>query len=305
MSTLGMIGLGQMGLPMSRNLIEAGHTVVGYRRGDASAFAALGGTPAGSAREVAERCDVVFSCIPDDAALEAIVSGPEGIARGDLAGKLLVELSTLSGHAKSLQARRIEDAGGRMLDGAISGLPRMVAERQGVFFVSGEENSFESVKQYLDALSSKVFFMGAFGNAVNAKLCANMLVAINVASSAEALAFGSKLGIPPERLVAALKDGAGASLQFTARAGRMVRGDWDQVMGSTALLNKDVHLIEAKAREADCPVPLLDAAAQIYEQAMERGYGQKDVAAIYAVVADAAGVSVPVAANENRNPEVR
>jgi len=300
-----MIGLGQMGLPMARNLIAAGHTVVGYRRGDTGAFASIGGVPAGSAREVAERCDVVFSCIPDDAALETIVSGPDGIARGDLSGKVLVELSTLSGTVKSLQARRIEDVGGTMLDGAISGLPRMVAERQGVFFLSGDEASFESLKHYLDALSAKVFFMGAFGNAVNAKLCANMLVAINIASSAEALAFGSKLGIPPERLVAALKDGAGASLQFTARAGRMARGDWNEVMGSTALLNKDVHLIEAKAREADCPVPVLDAAAQIYQRAMERGYGQKDVASVYAVVAEAAGISVPDTANEKQNSEER
>lgn len=298
MSTVGMIGLGQMGMPMARNLIGAGHGVVGYRRGKMDAFTAIGGLAAGSAREVAERCDVIFSCIPDDAALEAVVSGPDGLARVDLSGKLLVELSTLSGSAKSLQARAIEQAGGAVLDGAISGLPHMVADRLGVFFLSGDEARFESVKPYLDVLSSKVFFMGAFGNAVNAKLCANMLVAINIASSAEALAFGCKLGIPAENLVAALKDGAGASLQFTARAGRMARGDWDQVMGSTALLTKDIHLIEAKAREADCPVPVLGAAAQIYERAIEQGFGQKDVASVYAVVAEAAGIRSPQATNE-------
>lgn len=299
MTTIGMIGLGQMGLPMSRNLMAAGYTVVGYRRGDQAEFVSAGGQGARSAREVAERCDVILSCIPGEDALTEIVSGPDGIASTPLDGKVLVELSTLSTAAKERQAAQIADLGGDMLDGAISGIPKMVAERQAVFFLSGREGTFAAVRPYLDALSRKVFFMGAFGNALNTKLCANMLVAINIASAAEALAFGAKLGIPPEQLVAALKDGAGASLQFSARAGRMVHGDWHQVMGSTALLAKDIELIAARGQEETCPMPILNAAARIYDKALTDGYGPKDVAAIYAVTANAAGLPVPGTADIN------
>ncbi|RWM45485.1 MAG: NAD(P)-dependent oxidoreductase [Mesorhizobium sp.] len=293
MGVIGMIGLGQMGLPMAANLMKADHTVVGYRRGECADFRALGGIPAASAREVAERCDIILCCIPNEPALEDVVSGVHGIAIGDCSNRIVVELSTLSTSAKTRQADALAAKGGTMLDCAISGIPRMVAERQGVVFASGDEPAFERVRGVLDVVTAKLFYMGAFGTALNAKLCANMLVAINIASTAETLAFGRKLGVDPLRLVEALKDGAGGSLQFTVRAARMATGDWKRVMGSTAMLAKDLHLIEEKSGEIGCPTPILMTAARIYDEAMAGGYAETDVAAVYAIVARRAGLDVP------------
>lgn len=293
MSVIGMIGLGQMGLPMSENLMKAGHTVVGFRRGDSSDFQALGGVAATSAREVVERAETILCCIPGDDALVDVISGARGVAAGDCSGRIVVELSTLSTSTKKRQAEALAEKGGVMLDCAISGIPRMVAERQAVIFASGDKAVFDTVRGVLDALTSKLFYMGDFGAALNAKLCANLLVAINIASAAEVLTFGRKLGIDPLRLVEALKDGAGGSLQFTARAGRMATGDWKRVMASTALLTKDIHLIEARARETGCPLPVFDSAASIYEKAVQSGYADTDVASIYAIFAKQAGLDVP------------
>lgn len=293
MTTVGMIGLGQIGLPMAKNLMRAGYPVVGFRRGDASEFREAGGEAVQSAREVAERCKVIFCCIPDAAALEDIVSGPAGLTSGDCSGMVLVELSTLDTDAKARQAEALAAKGGVMLDCAVSGIPRMVAERAGVVFASGDAAAFEAVRQQLDAVSSKVFYMGAFGAALSTKLCANMLVAINIASVAEMLAFGSKLGIDSMRLYEALKDGAGASLQLTARGARMATGDWDTVMGSTSVLLKDVKLIQARSRELDCQVPILDTASGLYADAVGEGHGNKDVASVYATAAKRSGVPVP------------
>jgi 3-hydroxyisobutyrate dehydrogenase-like beta-hydroxyacid dehydrogenase len=293
MSSIGMIGLGQIGLPIAQNLIAAGFDVVGYRRGDPSEFVSAGGVAAKSAREVAKSCKIILSCIPDDAALAEVVSGPEGLTSGPCEDRILVELSTLDAAKKAQQARALEAKGGRMLDCAVSGIPRMVQQKQGVIFISGDEADFNQAKSVLDAVSTKIFFMGAFGNALKTKLCANMLVALHIAASAEALAFGTKLGIDPGRLIAALKDGAGGSLQFTARAGIMAAGDWHAVKGSTAMLMKDVALIDARAGEIQCPIPLLEAAKEIYQAAIGDGYGEMDVASIYAVVAERAGLPVP------------
>jgi 3-hydroxyisobutyrate dehydrogenase-like beta-hydroxyacid dehydrogenase len=293
MGTIGMIGLGQMGMPMAENLMKGGHTVVGFCRGGSPEFTALGGMIAGSAREVAERCQITLCCVPDDEALADVVSGVHGIATGKCDGRILVELSTLSYSAKEREARLLQDKGGVMLDCAISGLPPMVKERRAVVFASGDEAVFERVRGVLDAVSPKVFFMGTFGSALSAKLCANLLVAINIASTAETLAFGRKLGIDPLRLVAALKDGAGGSLQFTARAARMVTGDWLRVMGSTAMLIKDIDLIETRGTEIGCPTPILSSAARIYEVAINEGYAETDAAAIYAIFAKKAGLDVP------------
>lgn len=291
--TIGMIGLGRMGLPMAKNLMTAGYDVVGYRRGDADDFVACGGILAASPRDVAEQCEIIFSCIPDSDALADIVSGPRGIARADCKGKVIVELSTLSTADKLGEASAFEQAGGVMLDGAISGIPHMVADKLAVFYLSGSRTAFEAVHGPLQAMSNKVFFMGPFGAALATKLCANMLVAINIASAAEVLAFGRKLGIEPKDLVDALKDGAGGSLQFTARARRMAVGDWDKVMGSTATLSKDIGLIEEKSREVEYPLSILSAASSIYEEAVGAGYGDRDVASVYAVTAMRAGLTIP------------
>lgn len=293
MAPIGMIGLGHVGLPLVQNLVKAGHQVVGRRRGDTSDLIAAGGSAAASAREVAERCEIILCCLPDGDALADVVSGPQGLASGPCDGRILVELSTLDTTIKRAQADALAARGGKMLDCAISGIPKMIRERQGVFFISGDQATYEAVRPILDAVSTKVFYMGAFGNALKTKLCANMLVSLNIAASAETLAFGVKMGLDPLRLIDAVKDGAGASLQFSARAQSMATGDWETVRGSTAMLAKDVHLIEQRGRELQCPTPLLDAAARIYDEAVRTGYGETDVASVFAVVAEGAGLPVP------------
>lgn len=293
MVNVGMVGLGHIGLPMSENLIKAGFQVVGYRRGDASDFVSVGGIAARSAREVIERCEVVFVCIPDEAALEDVVSGAHGLAAGPCEGRIVVELSTLDSAVKLAQAKVLATKGGVMLDCAVSGIPRMVSERNGVVYVGGDEAVYNKVKGHLDAISSKVFFMGDFGCAMKVKLCANMLVALNIAATAETLAFGTKAGLDPTTLIAALKDGAGASLQFSARAPLMATGDWEIVRGSTGTLAKDVHLIHKTAQGVGCATPMLGTAEAIYDRALAEGFGAKDVASIYAIAAKAAGLPIP------------
>jgi 3-hydroxyisobutyrate dehydrogenase-like beta-hydroxyacid dehydrogenase len=291
MEKVGMIGLGQIGMPMALNLIKSGRTVVGYRRGDMTDFVAAGGFPASSPREVAERCPVVLSCLPDPGALESVVSGPQGIASGDCTGVVLIDLSTLDVATKTEQLRAIEAKGGHMLDGSISGIPRMVRERQGVVYVSGDEPVYRDAGSVLSAVSDKIFFFGAFGNATKAKLTANILVALNIMATAEALAFGVKAGLDPGRLIEALQDGAGTSLQFKVRAPVMAAGAWDRVMAPTAMLVKDIHLIESMRESLGCPTPMLDVAAAVYEAAVAAGLGEKDVASVFSVVAARAGLS--------------
>ncbi|MBF9234857.1 NAD(P)-dependent oxidoreductase [Microvirga alba] len=290
MTAVGMIGLGQIGLPMAQNLLKGGHTVIGYRRSDQSELIAAGGIPASSPREVAERCSIILSCLPDDAALESVVSGPQGLASASRDGLVLVELSTLDTGVKSKQARALMEKGGQMLDCAVSGIPRMVRERQGVIYASGDEMVFERVREVLSAVAERVFFFGEFGNATKAKLTANILVALNIMATAEAMAFGIKAGLDPDRLIGALQDGAGSSLQFKVRAPVMAAGAWDRVMAPTAMLVKDIHLITATRERLGCPTPLLDQAAAIYEAAISAGYGETDVASVFAVVAERAGI---------------
>tara|TARA_B110000003_G_scaffold273462_1_gene311247 strand:+ start:332 stop:1225 length:894 start_codon:yes stop_codon:yes gene_type:complete len=293
MQTIGLIGLGLMGMPMAKNLLDAGIQTVGYRRGRAEDFIAMGGKLLSSTREVIETADIVVSCIPNDAALQDIMSGPHGLLSADCAGKVLIELSTLSESVKRDEADKLAAKGGVMLDGAISGLPPMVAAKTAAFFVSGDEQACSVARPVLETLTTKLFFMGEFGAASRTKLCANMLVATNLAAIAETLAFGARQGIATDRLVEALGQGAGSSIQFHARASKMATGDWETALGATGMLAKDIKLIAAAAEACDCPTPVLAGVQSIYETALERGYGEKDVASIYGSVAQTAGLPIP------------
>jgi len=294
MTTIGLIGLGNMGIPMAKNLLKAGYDVLGYRRGDASNFKDLGGRIATSPRAVADEAEIVLSCLPTENALEQTISGSLGIASGNCADRVVVELSTLSLDVKKAQADAVEAKGGVFLDGAISGLPTMVAARSAVFLLSGDESAYQKCKPILDELTENLFFMGVFGTALKAKLCANMLVAANIAATAETLTFGAKMGLDQMKLIEALRGGAGASIQFTSRAARMVQGDWQDVLASTELLAKDIRLIEKSGLELGVPMPLLSSSRPFYEKAITDGYGKLDVASVYAVFAEEAGLSVPV-----------
>lgn len=282
---VGMIGLGQIGLPIATNLMKAGFEVTGYRRGDKSALVAAGGKAAATAREVAEQCEIVVSCLPDSAALESIVSGPEGLAAAKKRDLILIELSTLPIPVKEAQANALKQANGIMLDCAISGVPRMVQNRQGVVFVSGDRAAYDQSKPVLDGFSEKVFFLGPFGFGTKIKLIANHLVSLNIMATAEAMALGLKAGIPGELLVNALKDGAGGSLQFQVRAAVMANRGWDTVMAPTKMLVKDIDLIEELSEQLGCPVPMLNTAHRYYDEAMKGGYADKDVASLFAVLA--------------------
>jgi len=293
MDTIGMIGLGLMGLPMAQNLVESGFRVIGYRRGDASDFIKSGGELVSSPATVMDAADIILCCIPSDTALRDVVSGPNGFTSTDCGGKIVVELSTLSETVKRDEAEKLAARGATMLDGAISGLPPMVKAKTAVFFLSGADEAFETARPVLGTLTQNLYFMGAFGAASKTKLCANMLVAANLAAIAETLSFGAKQGLELGRLVAALGSGAGTSVQFNARAEKMASGDWSIPLGATAMLAKDVKLIADAAAAAGCPVPVLNGVRTVYDAAMAGGYGDKDVASIFAPVAQAAGLPIP------------
>lgn len=282
---VGMIGLGQIGLPIAINLMKSGFQVTGFRRGDKSALIAAGGIAAASPQEVANSCEVVVSCLPDAEALESVVSGPQGILSAKRRELVLIELSTLPIPVKEAQAKKLKEIGVDMLDCAISGVPRMVQNRQGVVFVSGDRAAYERGKAVIDGFTDKVFFLGPFGYGTKIKLIANLLVSLNIMATAEAMTLGLKAGIPGDLLVSALKDGAGGSLQFQVRAPVMANRAWDTVMAPTKMLVKDIELIDELSGQLGCPVPLLSAARQYYDEAMRGGYADKDVASLFAVLA--------------------
>src|SRR5918995_1049252 len=211
MFRVGMIGLGKMGMPAARNLMERGFEVVGYRRSGSPELTAAGGIVAVSPAEVATQADVLLSILPDATAIEEVVSGEVGTLTTLRAGTVHVEMSTVDVDRKSLIRDAVRGKGGDMLDCPISGSPGMVAPRLATTFVSGELASVDTVRPVLDAISGPWVYTGAFGTGAHMKYVANLLLAAHMVAAAEAMVLARRSGLDLGLVQRTLDDSIAAS----------------------------------------------------------------------------------------------
>ncbi len=139
METVGFVGVGKIGQPISENLIKSGYRVLGYRRGSLAEFEKAGGIPARSPAEIGAQADIVFSCLPSSEALDEVVQGPQGLAASARPGQVVIELGSHPVPDKERQIAPFAAKGAVFLDGEVSGTPGMVAARKAVIYLAGDE----------------------------------------------------------------------------------------------------------------------------------------------------------------------
>ena len=285
--SVGIVGLGVMGSPISANIVKGGFSVCGYdiRKEKIDALVAHGGMAAMSPREVAERADVVLISLPSLSAFETVIWGEEGILSSGRSGLVVMEISTLGAEDKlkahhDLQARKMV-----MLDCPISGGAR-AAEKDLVVYGSGDQKVYESCLPIVEAFARSNYYLGAFGNGTKMKLVANLLVAIHNVSTAEAMVFGMKSGLDPELIYKIMCDSSGRSRMFEVRGARMLRDHYDDATMPVKTFQKDLRIIENAAAGISCPTPLFSNCLQVYLGAMAKGLAEQDTASVCAVLED-------------------
>lgn len=281
---VGFVGLGSLGLVLAGNLIARGHRVVGYRRGSLEPLSGIGGTPAASPAAAAGS-DVLMTCLPTPEALTEVVAGPNGfLSRGGLL-PVLVEMSTLDIDVKMHTARQYAAHGGVMLDCPISGIPTAVAARKGLMLASGELAVVERWRSVLEDMLDSVVYCGDFGNGLRVKYVANFLVGVHIQATAEAVALAEILGLDSLFVAKTLRGSAASSAQFDVRGPIMAAREPTKPLGTPRILLKDLEIIDRVARAGGLSPNLLSAAIPRYREAMERGYGDEDVARMIDLVA--------------------
>jgi 3-hydroxyisobutyrate dehydrogenase-like beta-hydroxyacid dehydrogenase len=281
MTTVGLVGLGLLGSAVASRLCGAGHAVVGYDIVPAclERLAALGGTPAKSAAEVARATEVVCTLLPSLAAVEEAILGAEGVAVGARSGQTICQMSTISPTLTERLARATAARGLTFLDCPISGTSGMVAAGNGVIFVGGDRAAYERWQPLLESILPRAIHIGAAGQAMLLKLVANLLVALNSASVAEALTMASRGGLDPAQALDVLKTGAAASRMLDVRGPMMVSGEFPAQM-KLDLFMKDLHLIQEAAGTVGARLPLTDVAERLYAAAQTAGHGAEDLAVV-------------------------
>src|SRR5215510_9101420 len=278
METVGFVGVGKIGLPIAHNLIKSGYRVLGYRRSSMAEFEKIGGVPAKS------QTDIVFSCLPSTEALDEVVQGPNGLIHSARPGQIIVELGSHPTPDKSRQIDPLAAKGAVFIDGEVSGTPGMVAERKGVIYLAGDADACRQVERVVRGFADSCLYFGAFGAASKVKLINNLMVALNIAATAEAMALGLKAGVDVDLMIKAVASGSGGSTQFGIRAPWMAQRRFLPAQGTVPGILHYVEMIEDMAESLGVATPMLDRAAELYRRFIDMGLSEHDIAATVEVI---------------------
>jgi 3-hydroxyisobutyrate dehydrogenase len=285
METIGFVGVGKIGLPISENLIKSGYRVLGYRRGSLADFEKLGGVPAKSPADIGAQTNIVFSCVPTVAAMDEVVNGPHGLIHSARPGQIIVELGSHPVPDKQKHVAALAKKGAAYIDGEVSGTPGMVAARKAVIYLGGDAEACKRLDPVIKGFADMCLYFGPFGAATKVKLVNNLLVAINIAATAEAMALGLKAGVDVDLMIKAIASGSGGSTQFGIRAPWMAQRKFQPVQGQAALLFHYFDMIKDWADETGTATPLLDRAVELYQRCVDMGLGEThDVAVMIDVI---------------------
>jgi 3-hydroxyisobutyrate dehydrogenase len=268
--TIGFIGMGHMGSHMAPRLISAGYHLTVYDRTREKAQAIAGVTVAETPEEAAANSDVVISIVSNDAALEEVMLGPNGVLAGTHAGSVIIDMSTVSPHTSRHLFQAAIAKGVAMLDAAVSGSIPQVEQGSLVIFVGGEQETYQQCQPILDTLGQSSFYMGPSGMGTTMKLVVNTLLGLGMQALAEAIALGEKAGLEQGLLLDVLGQTAVLTAGQKSKLANVKRGQYPTQF-ALSLQHKDLHLILSEADEVSVPMPATAAAQQMYTAALAKG----------------------------------
>jgi 3-hydroxyisobutyrate dehydrogenase len=289
---LGYLGLGMMGFPMTRRLLNAGHDVTVWNRsaGKAAALVEAGAKPASRPRDVAEAASIIFMCLTDAAAVEEVVFAADGLATASGQGKLVVDFSSIHPDAARVIAARLKAANGMgWIDAPVSGGTMGAEEGTLAVMAGGDAADIERVRPFVLAMARRLTHMGPTGAGQTTKLCNQVIVGCAMAVLAEATRFAVNAGIDAKRLPEALAGGFADSIPLQLFVPRMVQGIHAPPLGHIATMLKDLDTVIDVARDTSSPVPMAGLAAQLFRLAKAARGADADALEIYKLSAEQTG----------------
>jgi 2-hydroxy-3-oxopropionate reductase len=289
-STIGFIGLGIMGRPMSQHLLRAGHPLVVHDlvAERVQELVASGAAAGRSCQDVAERSGMVISMVPDSPDVEQVYLGEEGALVGVRPGMLLLDMSTISPVTAVKVAQAAEQKGCQMLDAPVSGGDVGAKNATLSIMVGGEPEAFERAKPIFDLLGTPTY-CGPSGAGQTVKACNQIQVALNFIGMAEALVLGAKAGVDPAVVVKVLSAGYAQTRVMDVRGPRVIKGDFQPGFRSR-FHYKDLNIIRETARAFKCALPASALAHELFSAMLANGWGDLDHSAVIKVIEQLSGV---------------
>jgi 3-hydroxyisobutyrate dehydrogenase len=285
MTTLGFVGLGHMGGNMAVRLLGAGYAVYGEtrHRGEVNELEREGLIWRDTPREIAEAAEVVFTSVPNDSVLEDVASGPDGILAGLAAGKVWVDMSTVSPHVSRDVAQLVHERGAAMLDAPVSGSVPQVQAGTLTIMVGGDAQAYARVEPVLRELGTPTL-IGENGQGLVLKLAINISLAVQMLAFAEGLLLAERAGIDRQRALEVMTNSPIGSPMLKARAD-LILDLPDEAWFDVSLMQKDVVLALDTARQMRVALPSAATADEMLTLARAAGYEHRDIAALFEVLA--------------------
>jgi len=292
--TIGFIGLGAMGKPMSLNLIKAGYPLIVYdiNPKPLEELKEKGATVGHSIKEVASQSDIVITMLPNSGDVEKVIFGENGALEAAKKGAVIIDMSTIDPSVSRKIAQACLSKGVKMLDAPVSGgQPRAVAATLAIM-VGGEKDVFNECEEILGAMGKNIFYCGPSGNGEVTKIVNNLLGAIQAMASAEVLSMGIKAGVEMKTLTDVISASSGTNdfIKFAGPA-KAFKGDFEP--GFTVdLMYKDVGLAMNLGREQGAPLVMGALTHQMYLYMKSAGLGKKDFSIITKMFEDLMNVKL-------------
>lgn len=292
MAKLGFVGLGVMGSRMAKRLLDAGHEVTGYNRTKSKAewLIKAGLKWAASPAAVAREAEFTFSMVTNTEALKAVTGGSEGLLAGIGAGKIYVDMSTVSPAASRELAAQAAAKGATMLDAPVSGSVSTLEEGKLSIMAAGEREAFERVKPILQDIGPKVTYVGGNGLAVAMKIATNLSLAVQMLAFSEGVLLAEKSGIKRETAVEVLLNSVIASPMVKYR-GPFVLKMPDEAWFDVNMMQKDLLLALEMGRALDVPLPTTAITNEMLTAARGMGLAKQDFAVLFEALARMAGLT--------------
>jgi 3-hydroxyisobutyrate dehydrogenase-like beta-hydroxyacid dehydrogenase len=271
-SKLGFVGIGYMGRPIARRLLESGFKVSAYdrERGKAKELVRYGASVAQSVSELAASCNVILSCLPSDEAVLDLYRGANGALANTSPGSVIIDMSTVYPETSRELSRLGSERGIKVLDVTISG--SVPAAEQGILtlFGGGDQECFAAAESIFRAIAQKYFYVGPSGSGATMKLVVNTLLGTGMQAIAEAVALGEKAGLERHRLLAVLSETAVVAPAHLGKLQRAMNGDYSPQF-PLRLMNKDFGLIFYLAAAVGARMPATEAAFEVNARQSEQG----------------------------------
>jgi 3-hydroxyisobutyrate dehydrogenase-like beta-hydroxyacid dehydrogenase len=294
MAQLGFLGLGIMGYPMARQLLQAGHEVALWTHSAAKAreLAKEGqGTACATPQEVAQRADYIFYCVGNSTMAKTVAMGADGLLAGIRPGSITADCSTISPAVSREIHAAFSASGAHFLDAPCTGSKAGAEGAKLTFMIGGDKAAFDRMTPYFEIMGKRLYHCGGAGMGLEAKLTQNLILGNLMLAFAEGMVLAVKSGVSPELMLDILDNSAAKSGLVSAKAPAILARNFTTNF-STKWLHKDIGLALDSAKAMGLPLPLTAITEQMLQAAIAKGWGDDDICSTIRLLEEWAGVEV-------------